>query len=542
LSPAPDEPHGAASADAPAIFLRNARIRTMDAACPLATAFLARAGRFVATGDEEELARLPEARDAREVDAGGRLVTPGLIDAHTHLVPASRRATMLDLTDAATLEAASSAVAARHAALAPGAWLVGGGHAMLRWSRRPERSDLDRAAPGRAVFVRAKDGHSAWVSSAALAAAGVTRDTRDPEGGRIGRDAAGEPDGLLYENALALVESRLPEGDERDADDALRAMLARLNAVGVTGAHDLQGYAAFRAYARLRAAGALSVRVWMGFSVGVLADATGPPLEEAIALALRENDDRLAVGAIKCFLDGSLGSRTAHLLEPYAGHDDRGIETLTADELDRLGEIASRLGVTVCAHAIGDAAVRAALDGFERWTAEDRVRLRPRIEHAQLIDESDFERFAALGVVASMQPQHAASDRPTAEALLGERDARGGYAWRRLMDEGAALAFGSDVPVETCDPRAGLHAAVTGGDAAAHAAGKTPARAISLGEALYAYTAGAAQAAHMEGLAGVIAPEAYADFVVWDDDLDAMPVERLPGAKVGSTWVGGVEV
>jgi predicted amidohydrolase YtcJ len=318
--------------------------------------------------------------------------------------------------------------------------------------------------------------------------------------------------------------------------------LAQLNALGITGAHDLQGYAAFRAHARLRAAGALTVRVWMALAVGVIADPTGPALEEAIALTAREGDHRLAVGGIKCFLDGALGSRTAHLLEPYAGHADSGLATLDAGQLDHLSAIARRSGLTVCAHAIGDAAVRAALDGFARWPAEERTRLRPRIEHAQFVDARDLPRFAELGVVASMQPHHAVTDRALASALLGERDARGGYAWRQLGDAGAALAFGSDLPADASDPRAGLHAAVTGGDAEAHGAGRTPARAISLGEALHAYTAGAARAARMEGVAGVIAPGAFADFVVWDDDLDALPADRLLDAKVGATWVGGVPV
>jgi predicted amidohydrolase YtcJ len=516
----------------------------MDPARPRADALLTDGARIVAVGRESELARRALERDAHDVDAGGRLVTPGLIDAHTHLHFAAR-GSGLSLHEISSLEWALERIAEAHLALEPGAWLTGRGHAMLRWSRRPDRADLDRVAPGRAVFLRAKDGHSAWVSTIALERAGVDRATPDPEGGRLGRDSSGELDGLLYENAIALVARHVPgTRDGIDADAALlAATIAMLHSVGVTGFHDFEGLEAWRAFHQLRRAGALEARVWMGFPRGLLADLDGPTLEEALDVACAvPADDHLAVGAIKCFLDGSLGARTAHLLEPYADGDDRGLPTLTGGELDALGVLARSRGLTVCAHAIGDAAVRVALDAFERWPTAERVRLRPRIEHAQLVDDADLPRFARLGVVASMQPQHATSDRETAQRLWGERTARGGYAWRQLAATGARIAFGSDLPVEPCDPRRGLWAAVMGGEIEEHADGKAPARALRLEDALAAYTTGAAWAARAEGKVGVLAAGALADWVVWDDDLDTLPADRLTGARVGETWVDGTLV
>ena len=531
-----------------ALLVRDARVRTMDGGRPAAAAFFVRGGRFVAVGDAspvEEAARAAAAEGAavRTLDAAGRTVTPGLIDAHVHLALAADRTLELSLLGTATRDEALARVARAHAVLPPGAWLVGGGQRAADWDAPADRAALDRVAPGRPVFLGGYDAHGAWVSSAALAAAGVTRATRDPAGGRIGRDAAGEPDGRLYENAVALVGAVVPAADRARRDEALAGVLRAAAGVGVTGVHDLEGVETWRRLVALRDAGRLPIRVAFAFMLAPLGGATGglasvPPGAELDEAA----DERLWPFALKAVLDGALSSRTAHLLEPYADGSGRGLPTLAKEEARRLGDEARRRGFSLALHAIGDAATREALDVFEEWPAAERARLRPRIEHAQLVAAADVERFAALGVVASMQPQHAVADRTLARALWGARDEAGGYAWRTLAESGAPLAFGSDAPIEPLDPRAGLHAAVTGGDPAAHAAGRTPRRALALDAAFAAYTTGAAWAARVEDEVGRIAPGLRADFVVWDDDPWSAPVERLPGLSVGATYVGGAAV
>ena len=531
-----------------ALLVREARVRTMDGGRPRASAFFVERGRFVAVGEPgeaEAAAREAEARGVavRVFDAAGRTITPGLIDAHVHAGLAADRSLDLSLRGTRTRAEALELVARAHAALPAGEWLVGSGQRAVEWDEPADREALDRAAPGRAVYLAGYDAHGAWVSSAALARAGVTRATPDPPGGTIGRDPAGEPDGRLQEGAMTLVRSVIPPADRARRERALAAFLRGAAGRGVTAIHDFEEPATWNRLLELRDAGELAVRVWFGFMLGGLTGEHGTladlPAPGAIAAA---EDERVRAFALKGVLDGALGSRTAHLLEPYAGGTDRGLCTLDAAGATAQAEEARRRGYSLALHAIGDAASRAALDHFASWPGAERERLRPRVEHAQLVDPTDLPRFAALGVVVSMQPQHAVADRPLARALWGERDERGGFAWAQLLATGAVLAFGSDAPVEALDPRAGLHAAVIGGDPEAHARGDKPARAISLDAAFAAYTTGAAFAARAEDEVGRIAPGLQADFVAWDDDPWAVPVERLPALTVFATYVGGAPV
>ncbi|MEO6461791.1 MAG: amidohydrolase family protein, partial [Candidatus Eisenbacteria bacterium] len=458
-----------------------------------------------------------------------------------HLALAADRRLGLSLLDAATREDALARVARAHATLPPGAWLVGAGQSDAAWNAPADRAALDGAAPGRPVFLASYDAHGAWVSSAALAAAGVTRRTADPAGGRVGRDATGEPDGRLFENAVTLVKSIVPLPDAAARAAALEGVLRDASACGVTGVHDFEGVDTWERLRGLRDAGRLPLRVAFGFQLAPPGGgAVDDGIPEAATLAALA-DDRLHAFALKGFMDGALGSRTAHLLAPYDDGSGTGLPTLTAQQARAQGEAARRRGWSLALHAIGDAATRAALDVFAAWPAAERARLRPRIEHAQLVDPADVPRFGALGVVASMQPQHAVADRALARRLWGGRAGRGGYAWGPLAAAGARLALGSDAPIEPLDPRAGIHAAVTGGDPAAHAAEKSspPLRALTLDQAFAGYTTGAAWAARAEERVARIAPGLLADFVVWDDDPWTAPVERLATLAVGATYVGG---
>ncbi|MGH7724313.1 MAG: amidohydrolase, partial [Candidatus Eiseniibacteriota bacterium] len=429
----------------------------MDPARPLADGFLVEEGRIVALGTDADA----DVRTAAAVlDFEERTITPGFIDAHTHVLHAARQAERLSLEGVTTLETALERVRAAHARLPDGAWLVGFGQLGLSFARPPHRRDLDGAAASRAILLHNRDHHSAWVSSTALERAGVTRATADPEGGRIGRDPDGSPNGLLFENAVALVVRAIPRPGLDEDVAALARTLEAAAECGVTCVHDFEGLEAWNACDRLRGEGRLPVRVRLGVPAP---DAASREIAPELP-ARRREDEQLSLFAVKCFLDGALGSRTAYLLEPYVGSDDRGLATLSRERLDALSQFAIEHDLSIAAHAIGDAAVRLALDAFESWPAAARARLRPRVEHAQLVSERDFARFGALGVVASMQPSHCVTDRPLARALWGGRDARGGYAWRQLLEEGAPLAFGSDAPIEPLDPRFGLWAAVTGGD------------------------------------------------------------------------------
>jgi predicted amidohydrolase YtcJ len=527
------------------LLVRGARVRTADGGRPRATAFFVDGGRFVAVGDaaEAEAAARRAGPDVATLDGAGRTITPGLIDAHVHAALAADRSLELSLRGTRTRGAALGLVAAAHAALPAGEWLVGSGQRAVEWDEPADRAALDRAAPGRAVFLSGFDVHGAWVSSAALAAAGVTRATPDPPGGRIGRDPAGEPDGRLLENAVALVRRVVPRADAARREAALVALLRGAAARGVTGLHDFEGPDVWERLVALRDRGRLPLRVSFGFMLG-LVNAEGAGLDAIpgpAAIAAAE-DERLRAFALKGVLDGSLGSRTAHLLAPYEDGRDTGLSTLEDREVRALGEAARRRGWTLALHAIGDAATRTALDAFAAWPAAERARLRPRVEHAQLVAEADRPRFAELGVIASMQPSHATSDRELARTLWGERAARDGYAWAPLAAAGAVLAFGSDAPVEALDPREGLLAAVTGGDPGAHARGETPRRAVSLDTAFAAFTTGAAFAARAGHEVGRIGPGLLADFVVWDDDPWSAPVERLAALRVGATFVGGEAV
>ncbi len=533
----------------PGLLVRGARIRTGDPSHPEATAAFVRDGRFVVVGDAsaaEAAARAAVADGATltELDAGGRRVTPGLVDAHVHVLAAAEAALALRLDPAGAADEAHARIAAAHAALPAGEWLVGGGQRDADWRPAADRAALDRLVDDRPAFLRTADWHGAWVSSAALARAGITRSTPDPPGGRIGRDAGGEPNGRLEENAVGLVRDLIPPPDANRRGAGVQAFLAAAASCGTTFVHGFENAAGWDALRDLRDDGRLPVRVAVAFMTGVLGGArsgddpasAAPPASSLAA----EADDLLFPFAFKGFLDGTLGAATAHLLAPANDGSGAGYATLDAPGLDALGAAARGRGWSLALHAIGDAAVRAALDHFASWPAQDRARLRPRIEHAQLVAPGDLARFAALGVVASMQPTHCTSDRPLANARWGGRDAAGGYAWRQLLAAGAPLAFGSDAPIEPCDPRAALAAAVLGGDPAAYARGVVPARALTLDQAFAAATHGGAFAARVDDRVGRIAPRFHADFVVWGDDPWEVAVERLAHARVDETYVNGV--
>jgi len=512
--------------DRPDWIVRGARVWTDGALRDDADAVAIAGGRIVAVGRAGDLG------DAREVhDARGATLTPGLTDAHIHLLAWARSLDELDLTDAT-----SAAEVARRAAAAAreGGVVVGRGWDEHRWPEPPHRALLDRVLPETPVLLHRHDFHALWVNGETLRRAGITRATRDPAGGVIERDAAGEPTGVLREHAVRLVAGLEPEPGEARDRERLRRAIALLHAQGVTAVHVFEAARSRRLLRELATGEDGALRVLMHLPHAAL--------DAALAANVKSGagDARFRIGAIKLFADGTLGSRTAALLAPYADTGGMGMELIAPGELREFVARGAAGGLATAIHAIGDRAVRSALDAFAAASeARARVALAARIEHVQLLDPADLPRFARLGVAASLQPTHAISDREVVECAWPDRRDRA-YPWATLFAAGAQIAFGSDAPVEPADAPRTLHAAVTRTDAAGRPAGGwTPRERITLDRALTACTEGPSRLAGNWPALGRITPGAEADLVLWDRDLHATAPEQLRAAKAARTWIAG---
>jgi predicted amidohydrolase YtcJ len=517
----------------------NGRIYTLDGAGTIASAIAACEGRVVAVGNDANV----RARYVgyQEVDLGGATVFPGFTDSHIHFASVGLALGRVSLEDTATLHAAVARVAAAAAKTPLGAWIRGRGWDQNVWrlGRFPSRDDLDAATPDHPVALSSKDGHLLWCNTAALRAAGIDAGTTSPFGGEV-EAIGGRLTGILKEAATALVTAAMPAPTDEEIEAAVLAATPLAHREGLTGIHEVTGLpettgsATLRAFQRLRADGRLSVRVLMGIPEA--------NLDAAIQLGLRSGvgDDTLRIGFLKIFADGTLGSQTASMLAPFEGSAGNvGIAIHTRAELIDLVGRAAAAGIACAIHAIGDRANRWALDAFEAaLPVTRRFGLRQRLEHVQVIHPDDLPRLAAAGVIASMQPTHATSDRDAADRYWGERS-RTAYAWRSLQVSGAVLAFGSDAPVETFSVLRGLHAAVFRHDPGDGRAPWRPEETISMEAALRAYTNGAAYAAGEESTKGSLEPGKVADFVALDRDVLRDPVS-IAGAQVTLTVVGGV--
>lgn len=501
--------------------------------------------RIIARGPDRVVSDLRGA-STRVVDLAGRLLVPGLNDAHIHLSEGGLSLLEVECRTARSVEDLAARAAARAAARGPGAWVTGRGwdQHLFPGGMWPKRAPLDRACPANPVLLRRIDGHGALANGVALAAAGLHRGTADPPGGRIGRDERGEPDGLLFENAVDLVREKIPPPDASERKAGLRLALARARETGLTSVQDEKGW--LDTYGELERAGELTARarVW-----GRLASS---PAEVA---AWRASFDPFSLfvrpGLLKGYLDGSLGSRTALFFEPYADDPStRGVAVMEPEAAMQLVLQADAAGLQVGLHAIGDRAVSIALDCFAAARDRNGARdARHRVEHAQNVRRADLGRFAALEVVASMQPSHCAGDMGFARARLGEARIAGAYPWRSLLHAGAAVAFGSDFPIESIDPRTGLYAAVTrlgwdgqgsphGGEVSTDPFGSADER-LTIGEALDLFTRGAAYAEHEEAEKGTLERGKLADMVVFGADLFAIAPREILDAPVDMTIVGG---
>jgi predicted amidohydrolase YtcJ len=522
----------------PTLAVLNARVWTGDEALPWAEALLVAGDRIVAVGSSSEIrARVG---DARVIDASGRFVVPGFIDAHVHFLQAGSRLASVQLREASRPEELTRRIAQFARTLPPGAWILGGDWDHHSWGGElPRRDWIDPATPQHPVWVQRLDGHMAFANTLALEAAGVTRDTPDVEGGTIERDRHGVPTGVLRDNAMALVEAVVPPPSAATEDRALEAAMGYVAARGVTSVHHMGSWEDLEVFRRARAAGRLTTRIHAAVPL-----ATWERLRDLVAREGR-GDEWLGWGSLKGFVDGSLGSHTALFHTPYEDQPtDRGLLVSEVDELERWIREGDAAGIQVSVHAIGDRANHLLLDIYERVASEHGPRdRRLRVEHAQHLRLEDIPRFGALGVIASMQPYHAIDDGRWAEELVGPRRIQTTYAFGSLLETGAKVAFGSDWFVAPPTPLEGIYAAVTRRTLdGTHPGGWVPEQKIPVEEALVAYTRSAAYAAFDETNRGVLRPGLLADFVVLDRDLSTMPPEELLEARVLRTVVGGRSV
>jgi len=506
------------------VILENGVVRTMDPSLPTARG-LAIAGEWIAggVGPHESALASPE-----RVDLAGRCVLPGFTDSHVHFPTWAVAQREVRLEDTASLDEALARVRAALPDLRPGAWLLGRGWRSGDWHPQvePTKEALDELAGETPVALMARDSHSVWLNSAALARA--NGDLQVP-GGVVELDERGEPTGVLREESCWHFRDAYIETTDDEYVEAMRDAIKLANSRGVTAVHDKDGWlGALRFWQRFEAEGALPLRVWQSL-----------PAERADELASLDISSRfggpkLRLGYLKVFMDGTLGSQTARLL------DGSGVEITSREEFAALIRQAARAGFPVAVHAIGDQANRDALDAFEE-TREDwqPFGLRQRIEHAQLLASQDVERFAQLGVAASVQFSHAPSDRDLADRLWAGKT-ENAYAFRSLWDSGALVANGSDAPIEELDPLAGICAGVL--RTLDERDAWHPEQALTVEQALEATTVNPAWLAGDERRRGKLLPGYYADLVVLDrDPVECTPAE-LPDVRVVATMVGGTWV
>ncbi len=488
------------------MLLTGGTIRTLDPAAPVAGQLAVRGGLIAAEADP----------GARTIDLGACCVLPGFTDSHVHFPTWSLGLHQARLEGARSLDEALDRVVAARERVAPGGWLRGLGWREGDWTEAPTREALDRAVPDVPVALMSTDYHSLWVNSAALAKADGPLEVA---GGVV------EPSGILRENSAWAFRDRYVRPTVDEMVEASREGMRVAASRGVVAIHDKDGWlGALEVFARLLEAGELDVRVWQSFPWDRLDDLRGLGLRSGFG------NEMLRMGYLKGFMDGTLGSATARLL------DGSGVEISSREVLEDVVRRAAEAHWPVAVHAIGDGANRAALDAFEATRDAWQPRgLRPRIEHAQLLDEADMSRFAELGVAASVQFSHAPSDRDLAERLWEGR--QGAYAYRSLLDAGTLLANGSDAPVEELDPLAGVVAGVL--RTLDERPAWRPEQAVTVDEALHATCMAPAWLEHQEHRRGTLRPGMLADLVVLSHDPLTCAPEELPEARVLATMVGG---
>lgn len=528
------------------VLYLNGTIYTMDAMHPRvqAMAIDLASGRILAVGENEEVLRFG-GRDRSIVNLKGKTVVPGFIDAHIHLLSTAYRSHYISAVDCTSEEEVVDLVRERTERTPPGRWIQGGQWYKDNWPGQhfPTRASLDSVAPNHPVALWSKDGHLLWVNTLALQRAGIDAQTPDPSNGAILRDADGEPTGVLQEEeATKLVYRVMDKSDPELTRHLVLQTLQELRRAGITTIHDIEGSDAFSLFQQLRDTGELSVRVLMILPRSLL------PELQSLSLRAGFGDDMLRLGGIKIFADGTLGSQTAAMLQGFEGNTtNRGLLAIPEATMMETVSAAAALGMHIAIHAIGDRAVHVALNSIERaqqnllaaGQQQQAAQLRYRVEHAQLIAPQDLERMRHLGVIASVQPFHAVADRDMAERYWGSRYRRS-YAYRTMQKMGIPLAMGSDAPVETFDPLRILYAASERNDPATPERSPwLPEQSLSIAQALWSYTLGAAYAGGEEQHKGSLTVGKLGDAVVLREDLLEIPTGKLSENGVQATILGG---
>jgi predicted amidohydrolase YtcJ len=514
-----------------------------------AEAIAVRGDRIEAVGENAEILKLRGA-DTQVIDLGGHFVMPGFNDAHAHLIDGGFERMNVNLVGTKSLDEFRERIRAKLDGAAPGDWILGDGWDENLWPVKtpPTRWDIDEITTDHPVFLTRVDGHIAVANSRALQLASITIASRDPKGGKIDRDANGQPTGILRETARQAVHDAIPQPTHDKRRQAMELALADAASWGVTSVQDnSESWEDFQILEEMEKAGKLTARIseWLPFD---------DPLDrlDEKRKSHPASDNMLHTGMLKGFMDGSLGSHTAAMIEPYSDDPaNSGLPRYDAPKLNDLTKERVLAGYQIGFHAIGDRGVQMALDAFadaEKAAKEKKIKAanggedyRLRIEHAQVVTPLEIVKFRDLKVIASMQPSHVLTDMQWAEARLGAKRAEHSYAWAEFLKRGVALAFGTDYPVEPISPFRGLYAATT----RTSESGKQqyyPDQKISMDQAIAAYTTGSAFAEFAEKEKGLMVPGMLADFVVLDRDVTAVVPQKLLQTKVLRTVVGGKTV
>jgi len=520
----------------PAKYLANGYIYTLDPDRPSAEAVCIENGRITSIGKNSDV--IPAHHTGLDVlDLKGRCVLPGITDAHIHLLEYGSSLMRVDCetaTRAECVEQVRNAVAASQ----QGCWVRGHGWNHNIWPEGAgSRAELDAFSSQNPIYLTHKSLHSAWANSAALKAAGIDSSSPDPENGQIVRDSSGNPTGILLESAMALVEGIIPEPSYDQRLSALHAAQRALNAFGITAVHDFDSWSCYLSLRQMEEIGELSVRVMKSIPFD--------HLDEAIQMGLQSADgsETLRIGWLKLFSDGALGPQTAAMLKPYEESITCGMLFLDRRDIYEFGIKSVHAGISLAVHAIGDRANREVISGYAQLIHNascKQVTLPPRIEHVQLISADDIPELASLGIIASMQPIHAVSDRVMAERHWGERCSNA-YAWNALQKNGATLIFGSDAPVESPNPFLGLFAAVTRKSITDPSTSNSwiPDQCLTIDQALNAYIKTPQKVAGVGKQCGVLKPGYLADLIVLPVDILKEQPQALLNCLPEMTMVSG---
>ena len=518
------------------LVVRDARVWTGNADQPWAEAVASRGDSIIAVGSNTEIEALI-GEDTEVISVTGSMLVPGFIDTHVHFIASGSGLASVQLRDAATPEEFSARIGEFAKNVDPGEWIMYGDWDHTLWGGElPRRDWIDDVTPDNPVWVYRLDGHMALANSAALALSGVDADSADIDGGTIVRYEDGRPTGLLKDNAMIMVEEAIPEAAAAKLDREARAAMEHVAGNGVTSVHDMAGWQSLATYRRAQRRGEMLTRI---YSVVPLRD--WEKLRDEVA-AKGTGDEWLRVGGLKGFMDGSLGSHTAAMLEPFTDEpEDKGFLINDLDDMRDWVTGADAAGLQIMVHAIGDSAIRDLLDVFldavETNGERDR---RFRMEHAQHIAPEDVERFAVQKIIASMQPYHAIDDGRWAEEVIGPERAKTTYAFRSLIDAGATVTFGSDWSVAPATPIEGIYAAVTRQTLdGANPGGWVPEQIVTVEQSLHAYTTAAAYSSFEENIKGMLKPGMLADFVLLDRDLTQIDPETIRDTEILRTVVGG---